>query len=912
MTTPANTGWVGADSARKLARILFAEPEDVYEIRGLSERSRSSGYFDNAEDFVSAAELSDRTDKRASGTFVTLNPVGPELLARAKNRIKSGAKTTTSDTDIVRRRLLLLDLDAVRPSGISATDAEKRMANERAGEVCRYLEHLGFPEPAKADSGNGAHLLLRIDLPADDGGLVKSVLEALAFRFDDDAVHVDQTVHNPSRITKLYGTRARKGDSTDDRPHRRSKLFYVPDEFQVVPEELLRRLAAMGPPAKRAAILEPGRGGQQFDVEAYLIAHQVEVLRKKPWQGGWVWVLTACIWDPSHDDAGAYVIQFANGAVAAGCHHNGCSDKRWEDFRDAREPNRQKRQKAASGSSVSALPEHPEDWPEPQPIPDELPPVHTFDLELLPTALRAWVADIADRMQCAIEFVVAAAIVSLSGVLGRRVAIRPKVHDTWTVVANLWGMAIGRPGLMKSPAVKAAFKPLHDLESEAREAHRADEKEFAAQQMVEKARAKDDEAKVKSALQKKGDALEVARQVIASKPEPPKRTRFIVNDSTVEKLGETLADNPLGLTVYRDELLGFLRGLEREGQEGARAFYLEAWDGDGSATVDRISRGNVDIPSNTLAIFGCIQPGPLGEYLMRSIKVGGGDDGLVQRFQLAVWPDPSKPWKNVDRVPDAGAAQTAVEVFRRLVAANAESTGADPNEGGIPFLRFDTDAQEVFDAWRGDLELRIRKHEESPAFESHIAKFRSLVPSLALLFHLADVGEGPVQRASVERAIRMCSFLEAHARRIYHCAMHSETPAAIALSKKLIGGKLNSGFVARDVYRNNWSGLTDRKVVQPGIDLLVDLDWLVPQQRSTLGRDKVQYFINPRILQTRGEGTAKGDKSPSGSSVSAAASGSREVEERNQAPGQIEPPHPAPGAIGADFKAGEDTEGSAA
>lgn len=911
MSAQASTGWEGASSARALAKILFAEPGTVAEIRVLGDKHRASGYFDNVEKFVEAAERSDKTDKRASGTFVTLNPARPELLARAENRIKSPAKATTSDADIVRRRLLLIDLDADRASGISATDEERALANGRAKQVCRFLEQLGFPEPAKADSGNGAHLLLRIDLPADDGGLVKSILEALAFRFDDDAVHVDRTVHNPARVTKLYGTMVRKGDNTDDRPHRRSRLFSVPDEFLVVPEEQLRRLAAMGPPATKDASFETGRDGQPFDVEAYLATHHVEVLRKKAWQGASVWVLNACTWDSSHDDESAYVIQFPNGALAAGCHHNGCSGKRWEEFRDALEPNRQRRQKGASGSAVTPLPEHPEDWPEPQPIPTELPPVVAFDIDLMPLAFRAWVLDIAERMQCPIEYVAVAAILSLSGAVGRRVAIRPKVHDTWLVVPNLWGMAIGRPGIMKSPAVKAAFGPLHRLEAAAREAFKAAEKEYEARVLVEKQRVKNDEKQLLAAL-KDGDAMDLARQVIASRPEPPTRVRFIINDSTVEKLGEILADNPFGLTVYRDELLGFLRGLDREGQESARGFYLEGWDGDVNSTVDRIQRGTIDIPSNTLAIFGCIQPGPLSEYLMRSIRTGGGDDGFVQRFQLSVWPDTSAVWKNVDRAPDAEAEQVAVEVFYRLSSATAESTGADSNDGGIPFLRFDAEAQSVFDAWRETLELRIRKHDESPAFESHIAKYRSLVPSLALLFHLADVGEGPVGKDSVERAIRWCAFLESHARRIYHGAMNSEVPAAVALSKKLIAGRLQTGFVARDVYRKKWTGLVDGKVVQAALDLLVDLDWLAAQPRTTLGRSKVQYFINPRILQMRREGTAKGDKGSSVSSVSAAADRAREVEERNQASGLIEPPHQAPGANGADFQAGEDNEGSAA
>jgi hypothetical protein len=93
------------------------------------------------------------------------------------------------------------------------------------------LRDQGWPEPVVGDSGNGYHLLYRIDLPNDRGSLelVKGVLEALAFKFSDEAVEVDTTTCNAARIWKLYGTTARKGDDAGDRPHRRSRLLKVPE-----------------------------------------------------------------------------------------------------------------------------------------------------------------------------------------------------------------------------------------------------------------------------------------------------------------------------------------------------------------------------------------------------------------------------------------------------------------------------------------------------------------------------------------------------------------------------------------------------------------------------------------------------------------------------------------------------------
>lgn len=211
----------------KTCQTLFA-PSQVAELRALDAVTREwrrphtvSGYFDDWEKLATAA-----AGIRARGVYVTLNPVNPDLLARANNRLRDMKVNdpATGDSEIVGRRWLPVDCDPVRPTGISATDAEHDLALARARELRAYLRAQGWPEPLLADSGNGAHLLYRVDLPADDGGLVEQALAALAFRFSDALVTVDQKNFNPARIWKLYGTLAAKGDPTPERPHRLSRL----------------------------------------------------------------------------------------------------------------------------------------------------------------------------------------------------------------------------------------------------------------------------------------------------------------------------------------------------------------------------------------------------------------------------------------------------------------------------------------------------------------------------------------------------------------------------------------------------------------------------------------------------------------------------------------------------------------
>lgn len=497
------------------------------------------------------------------------------------------------------------------------------------------------------------------------------------------------------------------------------------------------------------------------------------------------------------------------------------------------------------------------EWPEPLPLPSGMAPVEPFDDLLLPDPLRPWLNDIAERIQCPPDFPAIAATVALATLIGRRCGIRPQQHDDWTVVPNLWSVVVGRPGILKTPAVMQALAPLRKLEVEAARAHDDALRLWEAECLVQNVEAGLRKKSVEKQLKGGASAAALAAELAAhGEPEKPGRRRYLVNETTVEKLGEILSANPQGVLLFRDELSGFLRGMEREGREADRAFYLEAWNGDGRFTYDRIGRGTVDIEALAVSVLGCIQPGPLREYMRAASE--GGDDGFIQRFQLAVWPDVSAEWKHVDRWPDSEARGRAYEVFAQLAEMGPSTIGAeldrfDP-DGCIPFLRFAPAAQEAFNGWRADLEHRVRSGEEHPAVESHLAKYRSLVPSLALIRHLADGMGGPVGEVAVLSAIAWAQYLESHARRMYAPLTGADTLPARALAKRITDGTLADGFTAREVQRKQWGALTGPQDVKQAIELLEDLQWIraehVPPGDKG-GRPSMRYAINPRLEVAR-------------------------------------------------------------
>jgi putative DNA primase/helicase len=495
----------------------------------------------------------------------------------------------------------------------------------------------------------------------------------------------------------------------------------------------------------------------------------------------------------------------------------------------------------------------------PLPIRANLLPVPPLAPEMILSRFRGWLLDIAARGCFPLEYPTAAALVALAALVGRKVGIRPKRYDDWLVVANLWGAIVGPPGIQKTPPVEEAMRPLRRLVAEARKAHEEALRAFALDAAVAKARAGAAKEELKKAAKgkKKNDAelRELARQ--AKPPEektPPVLKRYETNDPTVEKLGEVLAENPNGVLLFRDELMGFLRNLDKPGHESDRAFYLESWSGTGCFTYDRIGRGTLHVPSVCVSVFGTIQPGPLARYVRAAAT--DDNDGLLNRFQVLFYPDPPEKWVNVDRYPDTQEKNAAYAVFRALDAIDPAGVGAEADaERGIPFMRFSPDAQGLFDGWRTELENRLRAGEDPAVLQCHLAKYRSLMPSLALLFHLIDLaggqGAGPVTLRAAEAAAAWCELLEAHAQRLYRAAFDGDLEAAMRLAQSL-RDSLPNPFKARDVQRKCWSGLGSAEDVERALLLLEDRGWVKPVEAPAGregGRPTRLFWVNPAVLQ---------------------------------------------------------------
>ena len=305
------------------------DQDDVVEVRILkTPKGTVSGYYDDLslipddiEPYVGKFDI-----------YFTLNPVNPSLLARCCNRLQIYAKQTTADNDIAKLTNVLIDFDPLRAAGISSTKAEKSAAWNLLKSARNYLTELGFPQPIICDSGNGYHLIYNVEFDNDPSNvdLIKRFLAALDFQFSNEQAEVDRTTYNPSRIVKLYGTLACKGDDLEERPHRWSKIIEFPKNLELVDRGLFEAVAAQMPKTEDIKKDKKKSGNKDFNLDAWLTKHGISVDFQAPFHDkGTKYILKTCPWNKDHTDRSAYIIRFENGAIAAGCHHNGCSEQNW-------------------------------------------------------------------------------------------------------------------------------------------------------------------------------------------------------------------------------------------------------------------------------------------------------------------------------------------------------------------------------------------------------------------------------------------------------------------------------------------------------------------------------------------------------------------------------------------------------
>lgn len=468
----------------------------------------------------------------------------------------------------------------------------------------------------------------------------------------------------------------------------------------------------------------------------------------------------------------------------------------------------------------------PTEWPEPRPIATNLYPAPRLDFDMLPRVFVDFVRDTAERMAVPPDSIAVPLMLASSAALGSGWVVCPKAVDKgWKETPVLWGGLIARPGSKKSGCLQLAAEPLNRIEA----SQKAVFSQAYAQWQIAKKAAKDDP---------------IAQMGLVE----PKLERVVVHDATYQALAEVASTSPNGLMALWDEIAGMIAAWRIKGQEAARGFFLTAWGGDQPYTIDRKESGTTHIPRLSIVISGGVQPSVIGDVVRDARR---NNDGLIQRFQLMVYPDDDHAPPEADRKADELAKIQALGAIERLrvLTPRAAGVGVEPGTGrGV--LNFAQGAQQGYTALRKKIDDSARAQDCDPLLASHYLKMPGAIAKIAMLIHLLDGGTGDITLEATARAAHWARYMRAHAKRLYSLSQVADMDGANRILDGIKAGALNDGFSARDVTRKGWAGLARAEYVEIALAALVDAGCLrlLPLVTGGVGRSpSPQYAINPKV-----------------------------------------------------------------
>ncbi|MGN9135196.1 hypothetical protein ACTNDG_07140 [Clostridium sp. HCP1S3_B4] len=318
---------------------LFSRNKERVEIRVLYKNKVYSGIFDSP---LRANSEIRKYDGKAN-VYIGLNPVFREAnnqLVRVSNAIK--------DMDIERRQFILIDLDPVREANTPASDEQVKAALSKASLIIEELigDSYQFREPIIAMSGNGVHILFRVDMKNNEESknIVKAFLKTLAKKYNDNLINVDITVFNAARITKLYGTISVKGKDSEEYPYRRSHIIHNPNNIEITETSKIQHYIEDNKTSSNIEKTKKKVEDEKIKYEHKLlelikeldrvgieISH-INKLENKSYQI----VLSKCPFNEHDEDKGTCIYYNDDGTVYFSCLHDKCKQKNnnWEKLKD--------------------------------------------------------------------------------------------------------------------------------------------------------------------------------------------------------------------------------------------------------------------------------------------------------------------------------------------------------------------------------------------------------------------------------------------------------------------------------------------------------------------------------------------------------------------------------------------------
>lgn len=428
---------------------------------------------------------------------------------------------------------------------------------------------------------------------------------------------------------------------------------------------------------------------------------------------------------------------------------------------------------------------------------------------LLPKNLYVYSAQYAySTNESKMDYVVIALVTSLASLIGGSATITPKKNDKkWKLKPTIWAIAIGEPSSYKSPLLSAGIRPLEVAQKNILDMNniRNIHQQQIEHELIEE-QEKELKDKAKLALSNGDDAAGkgYVEELSKLKKVYHAEREIICNDLTAEALLVKLQKNPLGILIFNDEMTNLFSNFNKQGREQLRPLLLEGFNASDSKYVqERKTADKVVVESVHINILGGIQPNLLDSLIKDRIE-GKGNDGFIERFQLAVFPDPAANRYvdiNIDESIDKKVFD-AYEIIAKL--GSAEVTN----------FHFSSEAQKQWDLWQTRFQEDL--NDQHKTYTAILIKFPALVAKLALVFHIYSEAENcngsefkpssEIQLKHFLMALKWFSYLSSHSRKILGLGGLNVDLSVQSLIEKL--PNFQGSFTKQQFGQKDWKHLT--------------------------------------------------------------------------------------------------------
>jgi hypothetical protein len=328
-----------------------------------------------------------------------------------------------------------------------------------------------------------------------------------------------------------------------------------------------------------------------------------------------------------------------------------------------------------------------------------------FPIHIFPDEIQSYIIESSETLGMSVDYMGSAFMWMLSTIIGNSMVI--EVKPGWIETATIWIAVVGKPGIGKTPSINQMIFPLKECNVKEQKNYQRNYAKWVEYESLDK--------------KEKAYAEEIQK---------PVSKQFIVGDITLEALIDLHESNPNAIGVFKDELAGWFKDMNKYRAGSDLEFWLSSWSGQ-SISVNRRTANNAFVDKPFIPVLGGIQPSIFEEFATGVNK----ENGFVDRILI------SYPELKVNKYNTSNINYETIEWYRNFVLIFKEQIERNFlkfNEAGelIPAkMVFTTESNKEWVRIHDKLTDDQNSDSENEYMKSMIPKQKSYIPRFALLLN---------------------------------------------------------------------------------------------------------------------------------------------------------------------------------